>query len=103
MPGYLASCVRAARLRAGYTQETLAALAGIARPNIVRIESGRHGVSEKQLESIAGALGLTMAQLVTHQPEPGEAITCGLCPCCGADLTIEYGSDEGEVAIYGTR
>jgi hypothetical protein len=34
--------------------------------------------------------------------EPGELIAEVHCPCCGAELRVEYGDDEGEIGVVGT-
>lgn len=62
--------VRAARLRAGMTQEELAERTGMARPNIARVESGRHATSTDTLRRIAEALGVAVAALLAV-PAPG--------------------------------
>jgi len=36
-----------------------------------------------------------------HEIEPGEPICKVTCPCCGANLEIEHGDDEGELAVVG--
>lgn len=33
--------------------------------------------------------------------EPGELMVKCNCPCCGAELSVEYGDDEGEIAVVG--
>jgi len=53
-----------ARQKAGLTQAKLAALTGIQRPNIARIESGRHRPSLDTIDRIAQALGMSVADLV---------------------------------------
>ncbi len=57
--------VRQLRQQAGLTQETLAKRAGIARPNLARVESGRSRPSLETLERIARALGQPISALVT--------------------------------------
>lgn len=42
-----------------------------------------------------------MRRKETH--EPGEVIVKSHCPCCGAILSVEYGDDEGEIGIVGSR
>jgi transcriptional regulator with XRE-family HTH domain len=65
----LAACaaerVRFARTKAGLSQETLAKRAGIARPNVARLEAGRHLPSLSTLRRVADALGIALAFLVT--------------------------------------
>jgi transcriptional regulator with XRE-family HTH domain len=58
--------VRVAELRRerGLTQETLAAKAGINRVTLARLERAEHPPNLETLESIAGALGVTIADLV---------------------------------------
>ncbi|MBI3950815.1 MAG: helix-turn-helix transcriptional regulator [Acidobacteria bacterium] len=58
------SRIRQARLQAGLTQTELAERTGIKRPNIARIESGKHCPSLDTLEKIAEALNVTVARLV---------------------------------------
>ena len=37
-----------------------------------------------------------------NEIEPGELILKTRCPCCGAQLDIEAGDNEGEIAVIGT-
>lgn len=64
----IAQRVREARERQGLRQEYLAKMTGIARPNIVRIEQGRHVPSLDTLRKIADALRLDISSL-TARPE----------------------------------
>jgi ribosome-binding protein aMBF1 (putative translation factor) len=57
--------VRAERKAAGFSQKKLAALSGILRPNIARIERGLHTPSPKTVERVAVALGVCTATLLT--------------------------------------
>jgi len=60
----IGSRIKQARMQAGLTQTELAERTGIKRPNIVRIESGKHRPSLDTVEKIAGALNVTVATLV---------------------------------------
>lgn len=64
----IAQRIREARERQGLRQEDLAKMTGIARPNIVRIEQGRHVPSLTTLRKIADAFHLDISSL-TAQPE----------------------------------
>lgn len=64
----IAQRIREARERQGLRQEDLAKMTGIARPNIARIEQGRHVPSLTTLNKIADALHLDISSL-TAQPE----------------------------------
>jgi len=57
----------------------------------------------EKLEAEKNAVISSSIRLLTGQHEPGEFIANTVCPCCGAKLEIEYGDDEGEIAIIGTR
>jgi len=57
--------VRMERERQGLRQEDLADKAGIKRPNIARLEKGRHMPSVPTLQKIAQALNLDMAALMS--------------------------------------
>ena len=61
---YEAQQVRRLRQQAGLTQEALAKRAGLARPNLARVESGRYRPSLETLERIARALGQPVSVLV---------------------------------------
>jgi hypothetical protein len=39
--------------------------------------------------------------LASGLTEPGEPICKANCPCCGADLEIEHGEEEGEISVIG--
>lgn len=47
----------------------------------------------------AKALGRDEAE---EDHEPGEPITECTCPNCGAQLSVEYGDDEGEIAVVSS-
>lgn len=64
----IAQRVREAREIQGLRQEDLARMSGIARPNIARIEQGRHVPTFSTLKNIADVLRLDMNRL-TAQPE----------------------------------
>ena len=64
----IAQRVRKARETHGLRQEDLAKMSGIARPNIVRIEQGRHVPTFATLKKIADALRLDMNRL-TAEPK----------------------------------
>lgn len=60
----VAGRVRAQRQDRGLTQQQLADLTGIKRPNIARLERGKHAASLETLERVAAALSTTVAELV---------------------------------------
>ncbi|MBI1822201.1 MAG: helix-turn-helix transcriptional regulator [Nitrospirae bacterium] len=64
----IAQRIREARENRGLRQEDLARMTGIARPNIVRIEQGRHVPSLTTLRKIVDALGLDINRL-TAEPD----------------------------------
>lgn len=51
------------RTKRGITQQALATAAGISRPFLVDIEKGRRGAKPDTWSRIAGALGVTVADL----------------------------------------
>lgn len=62
----LAGRLRAQRKKRNLTQQQLADLTGIKRPNIARLERGIHTASLETLERVAAALGTTVAELVAR-------------------------------------
>jgi len=62
--------IRYCRLRAGLTQEELAARAGISQPALARIESGRVIPRIDTVERILRACGMTLEAV----PRAGEGI-----------------------------
>ena len=58
--------VRAARLEQGISQETLADLAGIDRSYMGGIERGEHNVALINIQKVAAALGVSIAELMTQ-------------------------------------
>jgi len=66
----LGQAIRAARLKKGVTQEELGLRTGMARPNIARIESGRHCPSVETLARIAGALRVSVRTLMRKPAAP---------------------------------
>lgn len=63
---WVAGRVRAQREKRQLTQQELADLTGIRRPNIARLERGRHAASLETLERLAAALDTTVADLVAR-------------------------------------
>ena len=61
----VAQRVREARERQGLRQEDLAAKAGIARPNIARLEKGTHMPTLSTLQKVASALSIDMTVLTS--------------------------------------
>jgi DNA-binding XRE family transcriptional regulator len=62
--------IRQLRIAQGYSIEALARKAGMKRPNLSRLESGKHQPSLETLENIAGALGVTIAEILAKS-SPG--------------------------------
>ena len=62
--------IRRLRKQAGLTQAALAKKAGMARPNLARIEAGRYRPALETLERIAHALGYSVSMLVSAQTIP---------------------------------
>ena len=61
--------VRAARLRAGLTQEELAALVCLTRPSITNLEGGRQDMPITRLELIAQFTGTQLTDLIPETPQ----------------------------------
>lgn len=60
-----ASCLRAARAKAGLTQERLASESGVSLATIRNLEQGHRGDPRlSTLTALARALGLTISELV---------------------------------------
>lgn len=65
--GAVASRVRKLRKAKGMTQAQLASAAGILRPNLSRVESGKHRPSLETLERIAAALRIPVVELIARK------------------------------------
>jgi DNA-binding XRE family transcriptional regulator len=61
----LGARLRELRLAAGLTQAELARRTGIHRPNIARVEAGRHTPSLDTLSRLASAIGVSTTQVLT--------------------------------------
>ena len=61
----LGARIRELRLAAGLTQAELARRTGIHRPNIARVEAGRHTPSLETLSRIAVAIGIPTSRVFT--------------------------------------
>ena len=57
--------IRQLRIAKGYSIEALAQKAGMKRPNLSRLESGKHQPSLETLEHLAEALDVTVAEILT--------------------------------------
>jgi DNA-binding XRE family transcriptional regulator len=76
--------LRALRLAAGLTQAELARRTGIHRPNIARVEAGRHTPSIETLARIAAAMGVPTSRVLdAGSPDPSGA---GVGPVSEAPL-----------------
>lgn len=58
-------------------------------------------INRKTLHEALAAAPQPSPQREEAEHEPGETITTGHCPCCGAGLEVIYGEDEGEIGIIG--
>jgi transcriptional regulator with XRE-family HTH domain len=58
--------VRASRLDQGISQEALADLAGLDRSYMGGIERGEHNVALINIQKVAAALGVSVAELMTQ-------------------------------------
>jgi DNA-binding XRE family transcriptional regulator len=63
----LGARVRALRLAAGLTQAELARRTGIHRPNIARVEAGRHTPSLETLARLAAAIGVPTTRVLVGE------------------------------------
>jgi transcriptional regulator with XRE-family HTH domain len=66
----ISSVVREARRRAGLTQAQLAALAGVPKSTVGRIESGARVPSTEMVERLVRAAGLEVSVSLS-EPDPG--------------------------------
>jgi len=62
----LGARLRELRLEAGLTQAELARRTGIHRPNIARVEAGRHTPSLETLSRLAGAIGVPTTRVLSE-------------------------------------
>ena len=62
----LGARLRELRLEAGLTQAELARRTGIHRPNIARVEAGRHTPSLETLSRLAGAIGIPTTRVLSE-------------------------------------
>ncbi len=67
LSGNLGERLRALRLAAGLTQAELARRTGIHRPNIARVEAGRHTPSLETLNRLASAIGVPPARVLSGE------------------------------------
>lgn len=63
----LGARLRELRLAAGLTQAELARRTGIHRPNIARVEAGRHTPSLETLSRLAGAIGVSTTRVLSGE------------------------------------
>ena len=74
----LGSRIRAWRARRGMTRKALAADSGLSERFLADVESGKGNVSINSLEAVAGALNITVIDLLQDAPRPALARTHGL-------------------------
>jgi DNA-binding XRE family transcriptional regulator len=63
----LGARLRELRVEAGLTQAELARRTGIHRPNIARVEAGRHTPSLETLARLASAIGVPTTRVLTGE------------------------------------
>lgn len=61
--------LRNARLLQGYSQEAIAAIAGLHRTYIGSVERGERNISINNMERLANALGIPLYQLLRNSPK----------------------------------
>lgn len=66
-----ASNLKRLRLKRGLSQEKLAELARLHRNYVGSVERGERNISIDNIEKLAGALGVHLAQLLTETPVRG--------------------------------
>ncbi len=77
----LGSRIRAWRARRGMTRKALAADSGLSERFLADVESGKGNVSINSLEAVAGALNITVIDLLQDAPRPALARNHGLLSC----------------------
>lgn len=66
--------IRAARSKAGLTQQEIAERVGLTRTSVTNIERGIQHISLRQLYLLAAAVGLHPAQLLPRPEEAAEGV-----------------------------
>jgi transcriptional regulator with XRE-family HTH domain len=61
--------LRKVRQKAGLSQEKLAELAGLHRTYVSSVERGRRNISLENVQRLAGALGVSMAELMPDRSD----------------------------------
>lgn len=91
--------LRALREAAGLTQAEIARRTGIHRPNIARVEAGRHTPSLETLSRLAGAIGVpTTRVLEANQPDAASSSErAALSSSVPPSLTSPGGTSPGTV------
>src|SRR5215216_6696296 len=69
----LGARVRAWRARRGMTRKQLAADSGLSERFLANVETGKGNVSINSLEAVAGALNITLLDLLQDAPRPALA------------------------------
>lgn len=64
------SLIRAARARAGLSQSELASLMGVSQPAVAQLEGGRKVILETTIAKVAGALGMSLLDLLAQEVPP---------------------------------
>jgi transcriptional regulator with XRE-family HTH domain len=62
--------LRAVRERVGVSQEKLAEMASLHRTYVSSVERGKRNISLLNIEKLAGALGVTLAELMPEREQP---------------------------------
>lgn len=69
--------LREIRKDKGLTQGLLSLKSGVCRTSIARYETGRKGMSARNLLRIAGALGVSVDDILKGGQDDGAAAQCG--------------------------
>ncbi|MHB9860658.1 helix-turn-helix domain-containing protein [Streptomyces sp. YIM S03343] len=60
----IGEAIRASRVDAGLTQETVALRSGVDRPSVVRIEQGQQSPTTDTLIRLAAAIGISVPDMI---------------------------------------
>lgn len=81
--------IKAARLKSGYTQESLAEAVGLSVPHLSRVETGSKGTTLLTVIKIANALNISLDALVRENISDKAKVFHAEADCILSDCTDE--------------
>ena len=101
----LQNTIKRVRLEKGMTQQELADMTGISRPNIARLETSEKNPTVATLEKVCSALGIEIGAVMEKPAAPVDygAIMDGYIREQQASLVLEESEDRTDLVLFNSK